>query len=270
MSKIIKKALTVKQQASAEKLSAQLRYDELLLSEVQNRPILYDVKLGTYKDVAKRRAAWAEVAKAFGDGKENGDEAQVRFSYLRREYSRIKRECKLKSGDPAVRSKLERLDSIYRVMGWLDPFIKTRETVSNVSACDEVAEVEDVESDTDPDRSVLEISNTSSGANSKSFTKRRVKDDLFDTQMAELLKGAGTALAAVSSTTRKDEDECGLFAKSVAEGLRGMEQHGRRYAMLKIQEIMYQLSEPLAERTSTSTSASHLPTMMDFLNHVNM
>ena len=58
----MKAKLTPKQLEAKEKKLQQLKDDERLIEEVKTHRLLFDTTLKDFKDAAKRRTAWREIA----------------------------------------------------------------------------------------------------------------------------------------------------------------------------------------------------------------
>ena len=216
----------------------QLRED-VLLAEVQPHGQLYDLSRTDYKDIGKRKETWQAIAMTLG---RSAVDAQHRFEYLRREYGRIKNASKTKSGQSAAQKKMENQSSVWRRMEWLSPFISTRSKTSNMDTKgedhkqdeDPIAE-EDTHGHEDTSQSSIQLVDQPT----QSAGKRR-KIDNTSTSIEALLTAASSAIEAASAS---EKDECGLFAKSISEGLRTLSVSRRRYAMFKMQEMLYTMTE---------------------------
>lgn len=228
-----------------DKKQEQLREDELLLAEVQSHPPLYDLSRMDYKDVGKRKETWLTIGARLG---RTAEDAQHRFTHLRREYGRIRKDAKTRSGQAAQR-KLESESSVWRSMAWLTPFISTREKISNIDRkCEDSESGPRNEEDTGTEETSESQSSiqpeaqpSQSVSNQCSFlsaSKKRKTEDKSD-NIETLLAAANSAIEAVSAS---EKDECSLFAKSICEGLRTLSVTRRRYAMFKMQELLFTMT----------------------------
>ncbi|XP_017481374.1 PREDICTED: transcription factor Adf-1-like [Rhagoletis zephyria] len=122
--------------------------DEILIEEVRNHPLLYDLAHMEYKNLRRKDYAWKEVA---ANTKLSELECKKRWKSLRDSYKRCKRMDQLASGSSAEtpREKWRHCESL----PFFENISNSRRTIGSISADDtqfieesEVMEIVDVNS----------------------------------------------------------------------------------------------------------------------------
>ncbi|XP_019221840.1 transcription factor Adf-1-like [Oreochromis niloticus] len=101
--------------------------EEKLIGAVANRPELYDASCYFYRDRNKKDLAWRHISEEIGQPE---DICRKKWKSLRDTYNKEKRTEKEKRSGSAAGSG--RRWKFFAVMGFLDPFLTTRETSSNM------------------------------------------------------------------------------------------------------------------------------------------
>ncbi|XP_067653354.1 transcription factor Adf-1-like [Haliotis asinina] len=108
--------------------------EELLITEVQKHPCLYDIDSRHYKDTEMANNAWTAISQAC---ETTAAECKSRWKSLRDRYVRMKREQKTKSGQGAKSKKPWKYANI---MSFLARFVQEAETSSNLAISDDDAD----------------------------------------------------------------------------------------------------------------------------------
>ena len=134
-----------------------LKEEEELTNEVRNFLCLYDKSSNDYKDKVKTGNAWKAVDEAVG--LEDG-EGQKLFENIKKKYSKKRIQLKKAKQSGAGRDDIDmfhtHLDE-YSFLAWLDPYMKMRDTTTNIIPqkipYDDEEEGYEEEYDSDGDRS---------------------------------------------------------------------------------------------------------------------
>ncbi|XP_037547918.1 transcription factor Adf-1-like [Nematolebias whitei] len=102
-------------------------FEMRLTEEIRKHKNLYDTSVREYKDFQRSRNSWNEIAQTLG---KDAALCKAKWKYLRDRFVKARKKMRGKSGDGANGG----VPPIFHMLSWLDTFIKSRETETNVPA----------------------------------------------------------------------------------------------------------------------------------------
>ncbi|GIY85318.1 hypothetical protein CDAR_317781 [Caerostris darwini] len=151
-------------------MSMSICFDEVLISEVQKYPHLYDLSDANHKNRLMRENAWQQIGFAM---ERNADSCKERFKYLRDKYRKEKNLMNLPSGS---HSRYKKPWALYSAMSFLEPYLQTKSSWSNLLSQDE----KDVQDSCERSLVETDVENESSFIDQAPPPRKKRKSELFD------------------------------------------------------------------------------------------
>ncbi|GIY10264.1 hypothetical protein CDAR_395731 [Caerostris darwini] len=147
-----------------------ISFDEVLINEFQKYPHLYDLSDANHKNKFMRENAWQQIGFSM---ERNADNCKDRFKYLRDKYCKEKNLMNLPSGS---HSRIKKPWPLYSAMPFLEPYLQTKSSWSNLLSQDETDVQESCE------RSLVEtdVESESSFIDQAPPSRKKRKLELFD------------------------------------------------------------------------------------------
>ncbi|XP_049304064.1 uncharacterized protein LOC125776351 [Bactrocera dorsalis] len=179
--------------------------DEILIEEVRNCPLIYDISNADYKNIRKKEMAWKEISKKT---RLSEFECKNRWKSLRDCYKRCKRMEQIASGSgqQTPRRKWRYLEA----MAFMETIPNSRHTISSIS--EEVGRI------IEPSLEASTSSSTMETAQPTSSNKRGQKKKNGEA-LAKFLQTAGESISTMidESRSRKTDTTAQHFASLAAK-----------------------------------------------------